>query len=134
MVSELLEGEQRQAVLAAVWSALRVRHPQLFDRSKLSVPGGLASVDAHLDALVQLAREMTADRIEPYLARIIEDICSTCPQQQSSGHCPLRRDGSCVVFAEARTILEVIDSTLRQMQDAQYLEHHGAAIEKRGAV
>ena len=117
MASQPLTAEQRQTVLAAVWNELRGRQPELFAQGTLKQPGGIMSVDEHLDALVDIARNMTADRIEACLARIIDDICACCPQQSGAGYCPLRHEGACVLFANARLILETIDSALRELGD-----------------
>jgi hypothetical protein len=64
---------------------------------------------------------MTAERIEPYIVRIIDDICTRCPQQGVSGYCELRHVGECVLFAHARLILETIDGMLRDLADPEYL-------------
>lgn len=117
MASQPLTAEQRQTVLATVWNELRGRQPELFAQETLKQPGGITAVDEHLDVLIDIARNMTADRIEPYLARIIDDICACCPQQSVAGYCPLRHDGACALFANARLILETIDSALRELSD-----------------
>ena len=119
-----LDTARRQTALAAVWNVLRARHPELFDSAKLAQSGGITAIDTHLDQLVEMAREMTANRIEPYLARIIDDVCSRCPEQHANGYCPLRHDNSCVLFGEARIIFEVIDSALRNIGDEEYLRRH----------
>jgi hypothetical protein len=125
MASTPLQGEQRQNVLAAVWNMLRANHPELFAQGRLNQPGGIMMLDTHLDALVEMSRQMTADRIEPYLARIIDDICAHCPEQDASGHCPLRHVNSCVLFSQARLILETIDAALSELRDPEYLASHG---------
>ena len=127
MTRQTLEGEPRQKVLAAVWNALRVSRPDLFHLDKLNQPGGVIALDAHLDTLIEMSRTMTADRIEPYLARIIDDVCATCPQQDPSGYCPLRHVNDCVLFSHARLILETIDSVLRDLEDPEYLASHDRA-------
>ena len=127
MISPPLPPEQRQRVLAAVWSMLRTIDPPLFDRQRIGAPGGIMTLDDHLDELVDMSRNMTADRIEPYLAAIIEDVCARCPEQGAAGHCALRQHDSCAVFAHARRILETIDSMLRTLEDPVYLAVHGFA-------
>lgn len=128
MLSAPLQGEQRQKVLAAVWNVLRAERPHLFEQNRLQQPGGIMSLDAHLDTLVDMCRQMKADRIEPYLARIIDDVCSHCGQQNASGYCALRHSGACVLFSHARMILEIIDGALREMKDPEYLALHDSAV------
>ena len=120
MASQPLTAEQRQTVLAAVWNELRARQPDLFAQATLKQPGGIVTVDEHLDALVDIARNMTADRIEPYLARMIDDICARCPQQSVAGYCALRHNGACALFANARLILETIDAALRELDEPRH--------------
>jgi hypothetical protein len=126
MISPPLPPEQRQRVLAAVWSTLRATEPLLFAQDRIHAAGGILTLDAHLDELVDMSRHMTADRIEPYLATIIEDVCARCPEQHSEGHCPLRQRDLCVLFSHARRILETIDSMLRALRDPDYLAVHGS--------
>jgi len=125
MASKPLQGEQRQKVLAAVWNVLRANRPELFEQARLNQPGGIMTLDTHLDALVEMSRQMTADRIEPYLARIIDDICGHCAERDASGYCPLRHVNSCVLFSHARLILETIDAALFELGDPEYLASHG---------
>jgi hypothetical protein len=127
MPSQPLTPEQRQVVLAAVWNALRARDSTLFERGRLKQPGGIVALDENLDVLIDMAREMTADRIEPYLARIIDDICGHCEQQEPSGYCPLRHEDKCALFGQARLILETIDSVLRELKDPEFMATRGGA-------
>ena len=129
MASEPLQGEQRQKVLAAVWNVLRASRPELFEQQRLDQPGGVMALDPHLDTLVEMSRQMTTDRIEPYLARIIDDVCARCAEQDASGYCPLRHVNSCVLFSHARLILETIDSALFELRDPAYLASHDEARE-----
>jgi hypothetical protein len=119
--SQPLPAEHRQKVLAAVWGALRAREPALFDQGCIRQPGGIMVLDQHLDKLVDMSRSVTIDRIEPYLVRIIDDICARCPQQGGSGYCELRHAGACVLFAHGRLIREIINGMLRDMSDPAYL-------------
>jgi hypothetical protein len=91
----------------------------LFEPEKLMQPGGIMTLDQHLDALVEIAQQMPAGRIEQSLARVVDDICTHCPQQGVAGSCALRRAGACVLFAHARLILETIDSTLRGLRGSE---------------
>ena len=129
MASEPLQGEQRQKVLAAVWNVLRASRPELFEPQRLNQAGGIMALDPHLDTLVEMSRQMTADRIEPYLARIIDDVCARCAEQDASGYCPLRHVNSCVLFSHARLILETIDAALFELRDPAYLASHDEARE-----
>ena len=127
MASTPLQGEHRQKVLAAVWNVLRAQRPELFELERLKQPGGIMTLDAHLDALVEMSRQVTADRIEPYLARIIDDVCARCAEQDASGYCPLRHVNSCILFSHARLILETIDAALSELRDPEYLASYEKA-------
>ena len=111
MASEPLQGEQRQKVLAAVWNVLRASRPELFEPQRLNDRGGVMALDAHLDTLVEMSRQMTANRIEPYLARLIDDVCVRCAE------------------SHARLILEMIDAALIELGDPAYLASHEEARE-----
>jgi hypothetical protein len=121
LISQPLPPEQRQLVLAAVWNALRRLEPRLFDDERVRAPSGILALDTYLDNLVDMSRHMAADRIEPFLAAIVEDICAECPRQDATAHCPLRRQDQCVIFTHARSIIEAIDRTLHQLGDPVYL-------------
>ena len=124
MSSQPLTSARRSQVLAKVREALRAAHPELFEDQRLKKPGGIAGVERHLDGLVEIVRRSTADRIEPYLAQIIDQICSHCPNQRVSGHCPLRLSGRCATYRDARIIVNAIAGALRDMLDAEYWANH----------
>jgi hypothetical protein len=104
-----------------VWNVLRASRPELFEPQRLNDRGGVMALDAHLDTLVEMSRQMTANRIEPYLARLIDDVCVRCAESDASGYCPLRHVNSCVLFSRARLILEMIDAALIELGDRAHL-------------
>jgi len=120
-----LTAPQRGEILASVYRALSEAAPELFQGPQMVLrPGGPLELPARLDAMVEIVRRTTADRVEPYIAQMLDGICAHCPRQQTSGFCPLRYDKSCVLFRCAGPIVKAIGQALWEMDDPEYLANH----------
>ena len=116
-----LTPEQRGRILAAVYRELFVSCP--LEAGELRTIQGAAVVESHLDSLVDIVRRSTAVTREPYLAQVLDDVCSKCPHQVASGYCAQRAAGPCVVFRFGGAIVTAIARALREMGDEAYLAH-----------
>ena len=119
---------QRSIVLDAVLDAVARASPGAFSQGQRDRPGGAGEIDKHLDALIDIVRRSTATRIEPYLAQILEDICSKCPHQSPSTHCSLRAAGLCQLYRHAATEVSAIAGALKEIRDPDYYEMHSPAM------
>ena len=126
-----LDDSQRKLVMESIRHALLVVAPESTWAEASARPGGLHDLERNLDALVEIARRTRSDRVEPYLAEILDDVCATCGNQRTSAYCPLRHAGDCVLYACAGPIMWAIGGALRQMGDPAYLAVHGAAPERQ---
>jgi len=113
-VSDLTAAERR-LLLCEVNEALRLECQDFFEHFKSLPQGGQADLEGHVDELVPIVRRSTATRIEPYLAQFLDDICTKCPHQQPSGHCPLRHEGNCIMFRCAGPIVAATRRALREI-------------------
>lgn len=113
-VTDLTAAEHR-LLLSEVHEALRQECPHALERSRFVPKGNLSDLDQHLEELVPIVRRTCATRIEPYLAEILDDICTKCPYQQPSGFCPLRHDGDCILYRCAGTIVAAVRRALREI-------------------
>lgn len=125
MTTQSLTQEQRSHVTAAIEQTLRDECPEIFAGSEAGHLGGWAELKNHIDDLVAIARRTSADRIEPYLAQILEEICGKCAHAFPSGYCPLRDRGLCLLYRQARPILRAIVGALCEIQDPEYGATHG---------
>ena len=113
-----LTAEQRNRILAVVYRELFLSCPAT--EGELRTREGAGVLETHLDALADIVRRSTAETVEPYLAQILDDVCSKCQHQTVSGYCP-QRAGPCVVFRFAEPVIRAIGRALREMGDEQYL-------------
>ena len=80
--TKVLTPETKARVMDAVEQDLRAADPRLFNDPQRS-GGPMGEVGRHLDGLVDIVRHATATRIEPYLAKILDDICEKPPLAQA---------------------------------------------------
>jgi hypothetical protein len=114
--------EQRSRLLASVYREL-----WLSCRAGEATGGTRADaerIEFHLDPLVEIVRRSTAERVEPYLFQVFEEICPNCLRQTVSGYCPLRHSGECALFARMDAIVNGIANVLRETRDTSYLAAH----------
>ena len=114
-VCNLTAGERR-LLLDEVHEALRHECPGVWDRSESLPQSGLADLDKHVEDLVPIVRRSTATRLEPYLAQILDDICTRCPYQQPSAYCSLRHEGSCMLYRCAGPVIAAVRRALREIE------------------
>jgi len=122
-----MNARDRHHVFLAVCRVMAEVEPAEFsgDRHSRSSIDGLRHVNNHLDALIEVVRNTTADSLEPYVAEIRQDVCSHCRFQYPTGYCPLRGMGSCLINRHADRILPAIARALVELGDEQYLRSHG---------
>ena len=109
-----LEPAQRARVVDAIDRALRAAAPQALSLEATDRPGGLADLHLHVDELVQIARRSKTHLPEAYMGLLLEDVCSKCARQDVSGFCPLRHQGTCVLYPNAGLVVEAVASALRE--------------------
>jgi nucleotide-binding universal stress UspA family protein len=107
-------------VIRAIERGLRAKCSDVFCAAASEAPGGLFELYSHVDELVQIVRRSTAGEIEPYLAEILEDVCSNCTHQDASGYCPLRKAGRCALYAHAGAVIEAVARALGELHDEPY--------------
>jgi hypothetical protein len=119
-----LTPQQRTYVIDAVRRALAESHPEIMHEG----PGGANELAGHVDALVEIVRRTTADRVEPYTAQIMDDVCPHCAHQEKSGYCALRAPGpeQCALSRCTMTIVHAIADALRDMGDPVYVANRAA--------
>jgi hypothetical protein len=121
MTTNVPSCEQRAAVFDEILRELEDVCPELSDVHHDRDPGALVELYEHLDELVAIVRRSMVDaaagRFEPYLVQINERICSTCPQDQTDGYCPLRLRNTCVLSAHATRIARAIGRALSKSRD-----------------
>ena len=132
MTSTLLNEAERRLVTDSIRHALLVVAPEWARPEQYGRPGGLRDLNEKLDALIAIARRTRADRVEPYLAEILDDVCARCAHQRQSAYCPLRHAGECVLYACAGPIMWAIGGALRRLGDHDYLAVHGEAHDPLG--
>ena len=112
--SDLTAAEHRLLV-GEVNEALRQDCRDVLERSRFVPKGNLTDLNQHLDELVPIVRRSTATQVEPYLAQILDDICTKCPYQQPSAYCTLRDDGNCLLYRCAGPIVVAVRRALRRI-------------------
>ena len=110
-----LTAAERRLISLEVREALERDYRNVLRQSNFVPKGNLADLDQHLDELVPIVQRTTADRIEPYLAQIMEDICTRCAYQQPSAYCPLRHEGNCLLYRCAGPIVAAVRRALREI-------------------
>lgn len=125
MTATTVDAAGRQLVMDSIRHALLVVAPEWTRPEEYDRPGGLHDLEEKLDALIEIARRTRSDRVEPYLAEILDDVCSHCRNQRASAFCPVRHSGNCVLYACAGPIMWAIGGALRRLGDAEYLAMHG---------
>ncbi|HEY8747636.1 MAG TPA: hypothetical protein VIM11_06670 [Tepidisphaeraceae bacterium] len=116
-----LNEAERRLLLAEVHESLRNDGTDVLLRAKAQ-PGGLAQLDHHVNELIPIVRRSTATRLEPYLAQILDDICTRCPLQEPSAFCALRHEGTCIFFKRAGTIVAAVRRALREVDIGRELQ------------
>lgn len=104
-----LTAADRSELLGRIQSAVQTAEPEVGADAQQAGPISVEKLSPHLEDMIHITRRSSADRIEPYLAQMMEDICGRCPAQESSGFCPLRESGGCILFSNRRLVIEVID-------------------------
>ena len=122
--SHNLNEAERRLLLAEVNEALRNDGADVLLRAKAQ-PDGLAQLDHHVDELIAIVRRSTATKVEPYLAQIMDDICTRCPKQEPSAFCALRHEGTCIFFKHAGTIVAAVRRALREIDIGRELQKTG---------
>src|SRR5688572_15246423 len=97
-----LRPADRERIMSAIRQRLWRVDPKLFDTVASDAPGGLADVERQLGRLVQIARDCTANTVEPYLAMVREEVCPSCPYVEVSGGCALRERHTCLINEQVR--------------------------------
>jgi hypothetical protein len=114
-----LTPDVRNRILAAVYRELFITCPA--KAGEVRTLEGASVIETHLEEIVGIVRRSTATTVEPYLAQILDEVCSRCPHQTVSGFCPLRADGPCVLFRFAEPIVRAVGRALLDMGDEEYL-------------
>jgi hypothetical protein len=127
-MSTQLSPAHRSLVLHAVLDAVARASPGAFSQGAWDRPGGAGEIDKHLDQLVEIVRRTTATRIEPFQVQVLDDICSTCPHQLPSTHCPLRFARQCLLYQNIAEAVEAIADGLHEIGDARYYEMHSPGM------
>ena len=122
MITRPLPARQRYRVLAGVYRELWRVYPRALAAQRTAAAA--EQIECHFDALVNIVRRSTAGGVEPYLAQILDDICTKCPHQSVNGHCPLRRSGECLIYREAGALVSAIGLGLREISDPEYTALH----------
>ncbi|HEY2931948.1 MAG TPA: hypothetical protein VGK99_09380 [Acidobacteriota bacterium] len=69
---------------------------------------------AHVERLVDLAREVHSDRMKPYVERLRSDVCTVCNAPRWRGNCQVTSEGLCAVDAYLPVIIEEIEAFLAE--------------------
>lgn len=122
----LVVDEQRESVLDALRKTLTLVGPDLgVSEVDEGYAGDAGEVYRNVDQLIAIARRTTADFVEPYMAQIQEEICTGCPHQFASGHCPLRQYRMCTLDRTVMPVFEAIAGALEHAGDPEYCQTHG---------
>lgn len=70
----------------------------------------VCAIERHLPRLAEVLSKIQSSRMDEYEAAVRAEICSTCPQQDAGGHCALRDEADCALFAYLPLVLEAIES------------------------
>jgi hypothetical protein len=70
----------------------------------------ICAIERHLPRLAEVLSKIQSNRMDEYEAAVRAEICSTCPQQDAGGHCALREEADCALFAYLPLVLEAIES------------------------
>lgn len=70
----------------------------------------VCAIERHLPRLADVLSRVQSSRMDEYEAAVRAEICSTCPQQEASGHCALREEVECALFAYLPLVLEAVES------------------------
>src|SRR5690349_6668399 len=108
-----LNVQDRTRMMSAIREALKPAEAGKFQSEVWLRSQSLWPVEKHLDALVEIVRRSTAQNIEPYLAQVLNEVCSTCPLSQPSMFCQKRYEGDCILFRNARAIFSTIAAVLQ---------------------
>ena len=121
--SQGLTADQRATVLHAVRRRMTRVAPALMT-GEGECFGSASSVDWNLDGIVDIARRTTAERLEPYVTQVLNDVCPGCPNQLPSGRCPLREIEQCVLCRYPGAVFGAVRDVLEEIGDPQYLAGH----------
>ncbi len=67
---------------------------------------------SNLDRIIEIVRSESADRIEPYVARLREQVCRHCGMEDENGRCELRDRVDCCLDAFFVLVVQVIEEEL----------------------
>jgi hypothetical protein len=119
-----LNSRQAPIIIDAIYEALRPIAPQAFGPTGTPLPGTLDELEELIGPLVEIVRRTTAKRAEPYLAQILDDVCTQCPHQQPCQYCPKRGAGRCLLYRHADVVVNAIAAALRCLDDPDYWFNH----------
>jgi len=119
-----LDQQQVRTVVEATYQALRPIAPHAFGPTGVPLPGLMDELKELIGPLVDIVRRTTATRTEPYLAEMLDDVCTQCPHQQPSQHCPRRGAGECLLYRRANVVVKAIATALRDLDDPEYWFNH----------
>jgi hypothetical protein len=120
-----LTKEQKIRVSVAINRVLWLARPEVNEQEWRATSIDSAESEDRIDQLVNIVRQTTAKRIEPYLFQILEDICPRCPAQYPNGWCLLRVLNKCALYSCAAEIVTAIAEELKAISDPEYLSIHG---------
>jgi hypothetical protein len=67
------------------------------------------AIERHLPRLAEVLSSVQSSRMDEYEAAVRSQICGTCPEQDPHGHCALRADAECALFAYLPLVLEAVE-------------------------
>jgi hypothetical protein len=70
----------------------------------------VCAIDRHLERLAEVLSRIQSDRMDEYEAAVRAQICASCSEQDAAGHCALRAEAECALFAYLPLVLEAIES------------------------
>ncbi|MFQ5928848.1 MAG: hypothetical protein ACE5MK_04060 [Acidobacteriota bacterium] len=83
-------------------------------------PLGECPISLHLPRLVEVVRSVQSDRMEPYVQKVREDVCTLCRSALfPRGECDFREEGHCVLDAYLLPIVTTIDDFLGEKNAAE---------------
>jgi len=73
------------------------------------------AVRSHMQEIVAAVQGVHADRIDEYVERIREQVCSSCQFVESDGSCEVRRRVDCCLDRYLVLVVEAVEETARRL-------------------
>ena len=80
------------------------------DDGECGITQRTCALQVHLPRLAEVLSKVQSTRMDEYEAAVRAEICPGCSGQDAQGHCALREQAACALYAYLPLVLEAVES------------------------